>query len=147
MKSRVKKIILSLFLFGFLIFVALNILFSQNFPYLITKIITDQNKNEVILFLKKIKDTPDFITQLNYYKKIYGSEIESEVYLEDKKRDEEIEKLEKALKLNPKARDVLVKLALLYLQKKEKKKAKEYYFKAKEIDPWIKIQLLEEIKN
>lgn len=147
MKSRVKKIILSLFLFGFLIFVALNILFSQNFPYLITRIITDQNKNESILFLKKIKDSQEFVSQLNYYKKIYGSEIESEVYLENKKRDEEVKKLEKVLKLNPKARDVLVKLALLYLQKKEKIKAREYYLKGKEIDPWLKIELLEEIKN
>lgn len=147
MKISVITILLPIFIVGFVVFVFLNIFFSQNFPYLITKIITDQNKNEVILFLKKIKDTPDFIAQLNYYKKIYGSEIENEVYLEDQKRDEEIKILEKALKINPKARDVLVKIALLYLQKKEKKRAKEYYLKAKKIDPWLKIELLEEIKN
>jgi tetratricopeptide (TPR) repeat protein len=97
------------------------------------------------LFLKKIKRTKEFPQQLNYYKNIYGQDIEKEVFTEEIKRKEEIKKLEIILQKNQKARDVLVRLAILYFEDEDFKKAKEYYQRAKEVDPMVKVEELERL--
>lgn len=141
----IKKIFFLILLIVLGLFVFSNIYSSQFFPPLLFTLVNQQKRSDAILFLKKIKKTKEFPQQLNYYKNIYGQEIEKEVFAEELKRKEEIKKLKMLLKKNQKARDVLVKLAILYFEEEDFKKAKEYYQKAKEVDPQIKIEELEKI--
>jgi tetratricopeptide (TPR) repeat protein len=108
-------------------------------------LVNQQKKSDAVLFLKKIKGTKEFPQQLNYYKSIYGQDIEKEVFAEEIKRKEEIKKLETILEKNQKARDVLLKLAILYFEDENFKKAQEYYQRAKEIDPMVKVEELEKL--
>lgn len=146
MKKGLIKIVFYLALLIFFIFVLINVFFGQNLPIIMTSIITQQKYQDVVSFLKIIKDSNDFNSQLNYYKEFYP-EIEKEVFLDDQRRDQEIQKLENVLKINNKSCDVLVKLAILYFEKKEFSKAKDYYSKAKKVDPTIKINSLEKISS
>lgn len=82
---------------------------------------------------------------LNYFQSIYGKDIENEVFFEENQRKEEIKKLKLILEKNPKARDLLLKLAVLYFEDNNFSQAKFYYQKAKEIDPAVKIEELERL--
>jgi len=137
-----------LYFFGWLLavsFVLINIYSSQTIHPLFIRLVNQPQKPDVILFLKKIKGTKEFSQQLDYFKNLYGEEIEKEVYAEEVKRREEIKKLEAILPKNPKARDVLVKLAILYFEDGKPNAAKDYYQKAKAIDPLVKIRELEKL--
>ena len=56
----------------------------------------------------------------------------------DKKRKETMAEFESLLQKNPKSRDLLYNLYLLYNEDGNKIKAEEYLKKAKEIDPTVK---------
>lgn len=134
-----------IFFSGLSFFLLLNLYFSQKFSFLIVSLANNPNKNEAILFLKKIKNTKFFPLMLNYFQSIYGKDIENEVFFEENQRKEEIKKLKLILEKNPKARDLLLKLAVLYFEDNNFSQAKFYYQKAKEIDPAVKIEELERL--
>jgi len=134
-----------LLIIGF--FTLINVYSSQILHPLFFNLVNQQKKSDAVVFLKKIKGTKEFPQQLNYYKNIYGGEIEKEVFAEEVRRKEEIRKLETLLQKNEKARDVLVRLAILYFEDEDFKKAKEYYQKAKEIDPMVKVGELEKLRQ
>jgi len=141
----IKKIFLPSVFFVFTVYVLINIFSSQTVNGLFFNLVNQQKKPDAILFLKKIKETKEFPQQFQYFKNIYGQDIEKEVFADETKRKEEIKKFEALLQKNPKARDVLVRLAILYFEDGNFKKAKEYYQRAKEVDPMVKVVQLEKL--
>lgn len=118
------------------LFLGANILFSQNLPPLFLKVINPDYQSTLI-YLKKIKNTPYFSSELERFKKIYGQKVVNDVFYEEVEREKTIKKLEAFLKNNPDSRDLLYRLALLYQQAGNKEMAKKYLKRAKAIDPWI----------
>jgi tetratricopeptide (TPR) repeat protein len=145
MKILPRKIIFGACVMVFVSFIIVNIYFSQTLHPLFFKLVNQPKKSDIVLFLKKIKNTREFPQQLQYFKNIYGQDIEKEVFAQELKRREEIIKLETALKKNEKAKDILVKLAILYFEEGNLNKAREYYQRAKKVDPMIKMKELEKL--
>lgn len=125
-------IVLSLMFFLFL-----NILSSQTVSPLYFNFI-DEKKAAAVSFLIKIKQLREFSALFSEYKNIYGPSLENEVFAEDRKRREDIQRLESLLEKNPKSRDILYSLYVLYKEDNNDKKAQEYLKRAKDIDPMIK---------
>jgi len=137
-----KKIIFNNFynfiiIISLLLFLILNVYLSQTISPLYEKL-TNNDKKAIIDYLKKIKTLPHFKTELKKFTNIFGQSIVKEVFFDDEQRKIKIKKLEEALKKNPKSRDVLMSLAILYQEDGNERLAKEYFKKAKEIDPMIK---------
>lgn len=142
-----KKILISFIVTLSALFLLANIYFSQTLHPLFFKLVGQKDKETAILFLKKIKGQAEFEKQMAYFKRLYSDEIENQVYQDERKRKEEIKKLEQILLLNPKARDVLIKLAILYFEDGNFNKARQYYQTAKEVDPLLEIEELERLLN
>jgi hypothetical protein len=124
-----------LFLLIFSFFVA-NVFASQTVSPLYGQIVNGDEK-AVVSFLKKTKMLPEyqslFATQLN----IYGVDLQNEVYSEEKKRQYMITHLEPLLQKNPKSRDVLYTLSMLYRQEGNVQMAEKYRILAEEVDPMV----------
>jgi len=95
----------------------------------------------VISYLKKIKKQPFFKSELKKFTQIFNQSIAKEVFFEDEQRKIKIKKLKEALKKNPKSRDILTNLAILYQEDGNDKLAQEYFNKAKEVDPNLTISI------
>jgi len=137
-----KKIIFNNFynfiiIISLLLFLILNVYLSQTISPLYEKL-TNNDKKAIIDYLKKIKTLPHFKTELKKFTNIFGQSIVKEVFFDDEQRKIKIKKLEEALKKNPKGRDFLINLAILYKEDGNERLAQEYFNKAKEIDPMIK---------
>jgi len=128
--------IITFFILISCLFLILNIFASQTISPLFYGVINNDYQS-IVLFLKKIGNQSFFNQELKKYQLIYGKKIDGDVFSEERKRQEEIKKLEVLLQKNPNARDVLYQLYLLYQQAGNNKKAEEYYRKAKEIDPFL----------
>ena len=132
---------LKIFTFSFVfIFLIINIYFSQNISSLYQEIINNE-KEAVISYLKKIKKQPFFKSELKKFTQIFNQSIAKEVFFEDEQRKIKIQKLKEALKKNPKSRDILTNLAILYHEDGNYKLAQEYFNKAKEVDPNLTISI------
>jgi len=132
---------LKIFLFYFVfIFLIINIYFSQNISFLYQEIINNE-KEAVISYLKKIKKQPFFKSELKKFTQIFNQSIAKEVFFEDEQRKIKIQKLKEALKKNPKSRDILTNLAIIYQEDGNDKLAQEYFNKAKEVDPNLTIAI------
>ena len=132
---------LKIFPFSFVfIFLIINIYFSQNISPLYQKILNNE-KEAVISYLKKIKKQPFFKSELKKFTYIFNQSIAKEVFFEDEQRKIKIQKLKEALKKNPKSRDILTNLAILYQEDGNDKLAQEYFNKAKEVDPNLTITI------
>lgn len=132
---------LKIFPFSFVfIFLIINIYFSQNISPLYQKILNNE-KEAVISYLKKIKKQPFFKSELKKFTQIFDQSIAKEVFFEDEQRKIKIQKLKEALKKNPKSRDILTNLAILYHEDGNYKLAQEYFNKAKEVDPNLTIAI------
>ena len=125
---------MSVLLFGF--FVVVNIFSSQIISPVYLRLV-NEDRGGVISFLKKIMLLPQFTNEYKNYHTIYGKAFENEVFSEKKAREKKINELEQILVNNPKERDVLYSLYLLYLAHGDQKKASEYFNRAKVIDPAI----------
>jgi len=145
MKAKDKKnnfdSFLKIFPFSFVfIFLIINIYFSQNISLLYQKILNNE-KEAVISYLKKIKKQPFFKSELKKFTQIFDQSIAKEVFFENEQRKIKIQKLKEALKKNPKSRDILTNLAILYQEDGNDKLAQEYFNKAKEVDPNLTITI------
>jgi hypothetical protein len=129
-----------LFIIFLLLFLILNVYLSQTISPLYEKL-TSNDKKATIEYLKKIKTLPQFKTELKKFAAIFGRQIVKEVFFEDEQRKIKIKKLEEALKKNPKSRDVLMSLAILYQEDGNEKLAREYFNKVKEVDPNLSITI------
>ncbi len=119
------------------VILSFNVYYSQAISPLYFQLI-DDNKEAAINFLKRIKNIPEFKTEFIKYTDLYGSKIKERVFEDEKKRRETIKQLEQVLEKNPKARDILYGLYLLYQAEGDEKKAEDYFNRAKTIDPMIK---------
>lgn len=115
----------------------INIIASQSVSPLFYGVAKGE-KNTVIVFLQKIERLPEFSNFLEMNKNIYGETIANKVYSPQKNRSEKIASLKNLLIKNPKSRDVLYDLYLLYKEAGNENKASEYYTRAKEIDPTLR---------
>lgn len=130
---KIIKLLLGVFLFLFLLF---NLISSQLISPLYFQLLKE-DKNVAVALLRKIKKLPAFTSFLEINKKIYGNSFEQEVLTPDIKRNNLIDEYELLLLKNPKSRDLLYNLYLLYQEDGNEIKASEYFQKAKEIDPAI----------
>jgi len=116
-----------------LFFLTINIVFSQKISLTYFQIIND-DKKAVINFLQKIKTFPEFQKILEMNKNIYGEAIKNEVFKEENKKRVLINNLEQKLRINPKARDILYSLYLLYKERGDNLTAENYLRQAREVD-------------
>jgi tetratricopeptide (TPR) repeat protein len=127
------------FLLGLLILLMLimNLINSQLISPIYFRFINN-DKNVTISFLEKIKTFPEFQKILEMNKNIYGKTVEEETFRQENNKKLMINNLEQILIKNPKARDVLYSLYLLYKEKGDNLTAEKYLKQAKEVDPSIK---------
>lgn len=126
----------------FFIYVLINVYAGQSFDPLFFKLTAGQNQTDALMFLTKIKNTKDFSTQLAVLTRVYGPALAAGLEAKKEVRRGQIARLENLLQKNSRARDVLVKLAILYYQDNQPSRAKNYYQQAKTIDPEIQIDEL-----
>lgn len=136
MKENIKvlKFVLAFLISFLLIF---NIIFSQTISPIYFQMI-DNNKKAIVSFLEKIKTFPEFQKILEMNKNIYGKTIENETFRQENEKKLMMNNLEQILTKNPKARDILYSLFLLYKEKGDNLTAEKYLKHAKEIDPSIR---------
>lgn len=128
--------ILSGILFGILfLFLATNILFAVSLPDIDR--VTRGGNEDVVHFMKQARTLRAFQNLFPEIRETFMAH-EQEVYKDDHDRRIMITKLESALSINPKSRDVLYSLYLLYDKAGNEEKALTYYLQAKAIDPSIK---------
>ena len=118
------------------LFLAANVVLSQIISPLYFQL-HQPNQQLIVEFLRAVKPLPLFDEKLILYKNMYGSEVEREVFAEDKRREALINQLEQVLLKNPSQKDILYSLYLLYSDKGEADTAAAYFKKAKEVDPTI----------
>lgn len=118
------------------IFLVLNIAYSQLIPSEYFAVL-NEDRSATVHFLKAIKKLPEFDRIFVMQKNLYGAALEDEIFSRDRERDALIRELEEVLKENPKSRDLLYNLYLLYNEGGDYGRAKLYYDKARTIDPLV----------
>ncbi len=119
------------------LFLAANVALSQIISPLYFQL-SQPNQQLIVEFLKAAKPLPLFKEKLILYKNMYGSEVEEEVFADDKQREALINQLEQILLGNPSQKDILYSLYLLYSDKGDLNTAAAYFKLAKEVDPTLK---------
>ena len=117
-------------------FLFLNFAFSQFISPIYFRFINN-DKNATVSFLEKIKTFPEFQKILEMNKNIYGKTVEEETFRQENKKRLMINNLEQKLLINPKARDILYSLFLLYKEKGDNLTVEKYLKQAREVDPAI----------
>ena len=138
MKPAVARIGLLLFFF---VFVSVNIASSLQYPELLTDLL-DSKVFATTIFLKKIRYHRSFDGQFSIALDKFGISLSEAVFQDERLRQDQISRLETVLSKNPQSRDVLIKLALLHLKNDNLIASRDYYQRAKQIDPWIDIDSL-----
>ena len=133
--NRLRSILLMVVLL-FAFFVVANIFSSQIISPVYLRLI-NEDRGTVVSFLKKIMLLPQFTNEYKNYHAVYGDALENEVFSEKVARKKKINELEQILANNPKERDILYSLYLLYKTDGNEKKAGGYFERAKVIDPTI----------
>jgi tetratricopeptide (TPR) repeat protein len=117
------------------LFLAMNILFSQLVPQEYFQLWTE-DKSSVIEFFKRARTLPAFQELFPENKNLFA-QYEGDIYADERHTRDLIEKLEAALIVTPKSRDVLYSLSVLYEKNGDASKASEYLRRAREIDPEV----------
>jgi len=125
-----------IFFVSFFSFLFLNVVSSQIISPLYFKFI-NEDKKSVVSYLQKIKNLAIFDKELNKSKKLFGKDIENDVFRQDIERNDKIKEFEQVLIKNSQSRDILYGLYQLYLEKGQTVKAEKYLMQAKAIDPSI----------
>lgn len=113
-----------------------NIVSSQKVSPLFGDLFTG-NRPALVQFLKQISPLPEFKTFFTYNEEGYGRALEYDVFREVREEHFLIANYEKVLNRNPKSRDALYNLYLLYRNQKNGEKAQHYLQRAREIDPML----------
>lgn len=147
-----KSSVLYIVIFLFFVYAVLNVYASQSFNPLFFHLVERQHKSDAVAFLKKIQNTAYFSDQSRLYRdqllvftRMYGQSIIHDLSAEKESRINAIAKFERLLEKNPRGRDVLIQLAILYDENDQPSRAKNYYQQAKTIDPEIKIPQLDKL--
>ncbi|MEK7597070.1 MAG: hypothetical protein AAB441_00305 [Patescibacteria group bacterium] len=128
-QEKVGYILLFAFLF-------LNLIYSQYISTIYFQFINN-DKNSTISFLQKIKNLPEYQNILEINNNIYGQTVKEVIFKRENRKKEMINNLEQQLTINPKARDVLYGIYLLYKEGGDNLTAEKYLKWAKEVDPAI----------
>jgi tetratricopeptide (TPR) repeat protein len=118
-------------------FLVTNILLSQVYPDFYNGIFIG-DKASLVSFFKKA-DTSSYFPKLKEESSSIYKQLESEITSDVRNREKRIQKLEGLLKENPKSRDVLYALSILYEQSGDMAKSQEYLEKARSVDPSVGI--------
>ena len=122
---------------GIFTFLFLNLTYSQLVSPTYFQLVKN-DKTATINFLEKIKFFPEYQKILKMNNNIFGSTVKEEILKQENEKKEMINNLEQQLTINPKARDILYSLYLLYKEKGNNLTAEKYLIQAKEVDPSIK---------
>lgn len=133
MKKTIQGILMSVFA----TFVISNIFISQAVSPFFPAITRFKDVDQTALFLKNIRASQEFPSQLTYFESLYGPDFHDKVFSEEKQRVATIQNLEAVLVKNPKSTDILVNLSQLHRANAEEEIADKYLNEAKAIDPWI----------
>lgn len=95
------------------------------------------DREAAIVFLKYIRKLPVFERVYADQNALYNGELRDGVFHEELSRQEQVTKLEKAVKQYPNSRDVLYALSTIYREDGEVEKADYYLERAKQIDPLV----------
>lgn len=130
-------------------FTTANVLASQTmYKPLMFRLITLQDADAGREFLGNLEGTDLYNGQSQYLNSIFDNMFAIEIDTKYLNIEKNITEYENMLSLNPKNRDVLIKLALLYRDKgtgSALEKSKQYYAEAQAVDPWVKIEGLEKL--
>ncbi|MBP9797857.1 hypothetical protein KBC70_01795 [Candidatus Woesebacteria bacterium] len=130
-------------------FTTANILASQTiYKPLMFRLVTLQDADAGREFLANLEGTDLFAGQSQYLNSIFDNIFAVEIDTRYLNIEKNITEYENMLSLNPKNRDVLIKLALLYRDKgtgSALEKSRQYYAEAKAVDPWVKVEGLEKL--
>lgn len=136
MGVRFKKIALIAGCVILLLFAGANMAISQTLPPLYYSLVNNE-KEAVVTYLTQIRPLSVFQSEFLRYKNTYGLWVEEQVFKKEWERNAKIIRLEEALKKNPKSRDILYGLSVLYGERGDGGKALQYLEKAKTIDPAV----------
>lgn len=117
-------------------FLIVNILFSQFIPSPYFALL-HSDKNTMIEFLKQSRSASYFPILYPEIQTIFASK-EEEIYGAERRREALIERLEILKEENPKSRDILYSLHLLYEKAGDEAKSEQYLHQAAAIDPGVK---------
>lgn len=134
-----KKSLLTIAVLFILIFS--NYYYSQKYDTLFFRLALSPSEANIMQFLAKIKTTPYFPAQLNYYTSS-NEKVKTKLNSSKQKSQEEIDKYLAKYTKNPNSRDISIKLATLYFENNNIEQARKYYEIAKKIDPEISIREL-----
>lgn len=118
----------------FALFVILNAAASQYYPALYFQSLTNERETAVP-YLKSIQSLPGFRSEMDSLASAYGNSVREGVFYNDSVRETYIKELEQLYIKNPSFRDINYQLSLLYKQKGELQRSREYLEKARAIDP------------
>ncbi|NMB84015.1 tetratricopeptide repeat protein [Candidatus Roizmanbacteria bacterium] len=127
-----------LFVFAF-VFTIANIVSSVNISPLYFEVLREDKKITAD-FLKKTDDLPQFDNLFKMNSEIFGSSLKEKVFSDSLQRQSDIKRLKELLAKNPKSRDLLYGLSILYQAEGNQKTAEEYLSRAREIDPRLVYQ-------
>jgi tetratricopeptide (TPR) repeat protein len=88
-------------------------------------------------YIKKMQNTPQFQALFSEQKKIFGNDLEEQVYMRNITQAQLKNKLEQVLKLNPKSRDALYELYVINEREGNHTVAQAYLDRAIAVDPMV----------
>lgn len=128
-----------------LLFVAINVYASQSFHPLLFKIVGPPDVGATKQFLSYIEDTPAYHQQYDHFNRMYGGVFAQEDIEAEFSLSNELDKYNALLEKSPNTPAILVKIALVHLDRRDISQAREYYARAKAIDPWVEVEELENL--
>lgn len=118
----------------FALFVVINAAISQFYPHLYFHSLKNEQET-MVPYLKSIRPLPQFQSELSRLTGIYGVSVKEGVFYDDSIRENYIKELERLYEKNPFFPDITYQLSLLYKQKGDTQKSREYLERARAIDP------------
>lgn len=134
---QAKKVLLFVVFTTLAFYSLLNLITSQTVSPLYSGIVNAE-RSSVVDYLQKIRKLQMFDAELEHFESVYGTPIISDVFKNELKRQNLVFDLKSRLALNPKSRDVLYGLSILYQQEGNENQYRHYFDLAKEVDPEIK---------
>ena len=128
-----------------LVYLAANVVASQDFPRLFYALTTQHQFADAQQFLQYVEGTPLYKGQFAYYNRLYRNGFVKAAAAQKEQSLLTKEKYRGILTKNAKSRDALVVLALYELKAGNKKEAARLYAWAKNVDPWLSVGSLEKL--
>jgi tetratricopeptide (TPR) repeat protein len=135
-KKSVRYTLRLILYYGLFMFLMANILLSQYVSPLYFRFIMDDIP-ATAQYIKKMQNTPQFQALFSEQKKIFGNDLEEQVYMRNITQAQLKNKLEQVLKLNPKSRDALYELYVINEREGNHTVAQAYLDRAIAVDPMV----------